>query len=120
MDENNAIRHLVQRLQEDAMLADSVELHDNEVGQMLRLTRPGEEIIFETRGERITRTALIDETQISSYPRTLKQARLDFALETIREDSTVIWIRMTRRSENMDDTIPKSFFAAAARIGRGG
>ncbi|NLX12804.1 MAG: hypothetical protein GXY44_04015 [Phycisphaerales bacterium] len=119
MNENNAIRHLVKRLQEDALLANGVELHDNEVGQTLRLTRPGEDIILETRGDRITRTLRIDDTVISSYPRTLKQARIDFTLETVRADSKLIWIRMTRHSENTEDTIPQWFFAAAARVGRG-
>ncbi len=120
MTQNDAIRHIIKRFQDDAMLAGEVTLDDTDAGQTLRLARPGESIVYEVRDNQISRTTWIGEQQADGYTRILKEARIDFELETIREASKVVWIRIARQSEKAENMIPQWYFAAAARVGRGG
>ncbi len=120
MTQNDAIRHIIKRFQDDAMLAGQVTLDDTDAGQTLRLARPGESIVYEVRGNQMSRTVWVGEQQADNYTRILKEARIDFELETIRETSKVIWIRIAQQSEKVEETIPQWCYAAAARVGRGG
>lgn len=120
MTRNNAIRHLVKRVRGDAMLANGIELRQDDAGQRLRMILPDKEVVYEIGDDHVTRTVSIDAQEESRSRRSLEKVRISFELETIRDASVVLWIVIAPQPRVADGWTPELFCAAAAHIGRGG
>ena len=114
------VRDVVRRIQADTRQTGAARINPTDIGDVLTLDSPEQQVVYRSLEEKITRTCATTGAAPVIYEWKLPKTRVEFRLETIGDSPGIAWITVV--PEVKPEAGPTRFWqsSAAAPVGQGG